>query len=413
MNTNVRLETFASQKIGFSVSRTRGWTALLAVCGSLLAACSSSDSNGGTGGSGAGTGGGSNGSGGTTASGGATGTGGTPGTGGASGAPGSGGAPGAGGTTGSGGTTVTDGSAGSAGSAIDAGSGGARPEGGTASDGSANDGAAGSDGALGDGAAANCAGNAISLSANGTAAASDAAHARVMVDLMTDLPIGNANRTLEFWAYIKPTDWAGDVNTLFEYGTQNTVGPANGFGLDFGANAVLNMAGNHATIDPYTNGGFDNDSTAFLGITSTPTQWVHFAMVWNGTSILTYVNGTLRITSNGTGGTTMLATQPTQLTIGCNNPRFACFNGLIDDFRVWNVARAAGDIMANYNRPLLGTEAGLVGYWKFDEAPGAAMAADAVTSSGHTAHPGTPMAVAAGMLPTFVTPPVPAPILCP
>jgi hypothetical protein len=397
MTSNTRREAISSPKINGSRAARR-CAVFFALCGALsAAACSSDDSTGGTGGSGGGTGG-------ATGSGGSQGTGGATGTGGAD--AGSGGAAGSAGTGGNGGT------AGSGGSAT-AGSGGTG--GGGIADG--GDGAAGSfEGGAGDASseagASNCAGNAVSLSANGTGTASDAAHARVMVDLMTDLPIGNATRTLEFWAYVKPTDWAGDVNTLFEYGTQNTAGQANGFGLDFGAGTVAGMANNHATIDPYTNGGFDNDSTVYLGITSTATQWVHFAMVWTGTNMLTYVNGTLRITTNATTATTMLATQQTQLTIGCNNPRFACFNGLIDDFRVWNVARAASDIMNNYNHPLLGNESGLVGYWKFDEAPGAAMAVDAVMTAGHTAHAGIPMATAAGSMPTFVTPQPPAPILC-
>ena len=44
--------------------------------------------------------------------------------------------------------------------------------------------------------------------------------------------------------------------------------------------------------------------------------------------------------------------------------------GLIDEARVWNVARSALDIGANSSTSLLGTETGLVGYWKFDEGTG-------------------------------------------
>jgi len=314
---------------------------------------------------------------------------------------GTGGGAGSGGATGSGGSPATGGTTGSGGSAT-GGSGGGT--GGAATDGGSKDGG----GEAGGGT--DCAGNAISLSANGTGTASDAAHARVMVDLMNDLPLANANRTLEFWAYVKTTDWVGETNTIFEYGTQGAT--AAGFGLDFGTNAVTNMAGNHATLDPYTNGGFDGDSRNYLGITSTMDQWVHFAMTWDGTSVKTYVNGALGITTTGTGGATMLATARTQLTIGCNNPRFSCFNGLIDEFRVWNVARSATDIMNNYNKGLVGNEAGLVGYWKFNETSGTTVA-DSVTSTGHTAHPGMLMAVMANQTPTFVAPPVPLPITCP
>jgi hypothetical protein len=262
----------------------------------------------------------------------------------------------------------------------------------------------GTGGAGGGGGAvtAACAGNAVSFSANGTGSASDAAHARVMVDLMTDLPIGNANRTVEFWAFVRSTDWVGETNTIYEYGTQGTT--AAGFGLDFGGQA--------GTIDPYTNGGFDNDNQA-TGVNTSMNQWVHFAMTWDGTAVRTYVNGAVKSTKMGGGGTTMLATAQTQLTIGCNNPRFSCFGGYIDEFRVWKVARTAAEIMANYNKGLTGAETGLVGYWKFNEAPGATSAADSVTTAGHTAHPGMPMAVMANQTPTFVTPAPPVPITCP
>lgn len=326
---------------------------------------------GGSGGSGAGTGGASVGSG---------------------GASGSGGAPSTGGVSGSGGAGT--------GGAI-GGSGGASGSGGAPTDAAVDTGGGGSDG----GGAKNCAGNAISLSANGTNRDSDAAQSRVVIDLMADLPSGNAKRTIEFWAYIKPTDWVGENNQLIMYGTGN-----NGtFGLDFGTNPVMGMAGNHATLDPFNNGALSVDSTAYLGISSANAQWVHIALSWDGTAMRTFVNGTARITSpNGT-----MATVATPLSVGCNTGNMLCFNGLFDDLRVWNVARTEAEIMANHTKLLSGNEPGLVGYWKFDEAPGAASAADSVSAAGHTAHAGNLMATNPAQRPTFVTPNPPAPIVCP
>lgn len=212
---------------------------------------------------------------------------------------------------------------------------------------------------------------------------------RVMVNMGADLPVGNSPRTVEFWAFVPVSSWRGDANTLFEYGNQSVT--AAGFGLDFGASAVTGMAGNHATLDPYTNGGFDNDSAMSVGLTSTTAQWAHFAMTWDQAAVRLYVNGVLRLTTNpAPGGPTALATASTQLTIG-GNPRGAYFNGQIDDFRVWNVARTEAQIAGAMNAPLAGNETGLVGYWKFDEATGNSVA-DSVTTAGHTAHPGTLMA---------------------
>jgi hypothetical protein len=309
---------------------------------------------------------------------------------------------------------VAGGAAGSAGTSA-AGSAGASVAGQAGMAGSTTDasadapgGAGGASGGAGSGAKS-CGGNAISLASNGTGSASDAAQARVVIDLMNDLPIGNANRTVEFWAYIKPTDWVGEKNELFVYGTAGTMATA--IGLDFGTNEVGGMAGNHATLNPITNGGFNVDSTAYLGITSTESQWVHVAMTWDGTTLRTYVNGVARIMTTGTGGLTVLATGRSPLSLGCSPFNNNCFNGLFDELRVWNVARSATEIMASHDKALVGTEAGLVGYWKFDEAPGAAMAADSATTAGHTAHPGALMAT--GGKPTFVTPIPPAPVTCP
>jgi hypothetical protein len=259
----------------------------------------------------------------------------------------------------------------------------------------------------GGGSASCSAGHALSLAANGTASASDSAFAHVEIDMMTDLPIGNSKRTIELWAFIKSTDWVGEKNQLYYYGGSGTVGS---LGLDFGTNPVMGMANNHATLDPFTGGGFSDDSTNDLGITSASDQWVHVALVWDGTVLITYVNGLPKITTHGNGATA-LATVQSVLSLGCNPTNNQCFSGLFDELRIWSVARTAVQIKDSYNKPMAGTESGLVGYWKFDETSGTSTA-DAVTSSGHTAHAGTLKADTTAHNPTFVTPPVPLPLVC-
>jgi hypothetical protein len=46
------------------------------------------------------------------------------------------------------------------------------------------------------------------------------------------------------------------------------------------------------------------------------------------------------------------------------------FNGQIDEFRLWNLARSTADLQATVNRPLAGNEPGLVAYYRFDECSG-------------------------------------------
>jgi len=264
-----------------------------------------------------------------------------------------------------------------------------------------------SGGAGGSGGAQDCAGHALSLSSNGTASASDAAKARVVIDLMNDLPTGNTSRTIELWAYMKSSDWTANTNTLFFYGPYPSNRDADGFGLDFGS-----KQGTMGTIDPFTNALFDNDNQP-SGVDTTMDQWVHFAMTWNGTAVQAYVNGVLKSTKmSDSSSQTVLKTGTSPLTIGGYPGENAYFAGLIDEFRVWNVARSADDLKGTMKKTLTGTEAGLVGYWQFNEASGTTTA-DAVKSTGHTAHNGTLMAAAANQMPTFVTPPSPAPVSCP
>src|SRR5438477_23358 len=90
------------------------------------------------------------------------------------------------------------------------------------SGGGAPGGSGGATGSRGGGGATSCTGRALSVCSNGTSSDSDAAYARVVIDLMTALPVGNANRTVEFWAYIKSTDWVGDKNEIYYYGTSGT-----------------------------------------------------------------------------------------------------------------------------------------------------------------------------------------------
>jgi Concanavalin A-like lectin/glucanases superfamily len=355
-------------------------------------------------------GGGSGGTGGVTGSGGTVATGGSPGTGGQTGQ-GTGGA--TGGTPGTGG--VTTGTGGSATGGTGAGTGGAagHPGGGAGGreTGGTGGGASGGTSGQGGGAAghpgggaggASCAGHAISFNAN-TAANNDPAKAAVLVAFngSADLPIGNANRTIEFWAYVLSTSWSADANTMFFYGTNNR--KADGFGLDFGSSS-----NNMGTIDPFTNNLFDNDNQP-SGLSSSTNQWVHFAMTWDGTTVRAYVNGVLKASKVSTSSSqTTLMTGMSDLVIGGYPPAY--FNGQIDEFRIWNVARSASEIASTMNHTLVGNEAGLTGYWKFDETSGTT-AADSVTSTGHTAHPGMLSADKAADDPTFVV--STAPISCP
>lgn len=103
-------------------------------------------------------------------------------------------------------------------------------------------------------------------------------------------------------------------------------------------------------------------------------NWVHLAMTISGTTLSIYQDGVLQ------GTTTITGTQgvPTgRMGIGATPPCVATsgawaewFGGVIDEVRVWNVARTQAQIQSDMSTPLVGNESGLVGYWKFDSLSG-------------------------------------------
>ena len=55
----------------------------------------------------------------------------------------------------------------------------------------------------------------------------------------------------------------------------------------------------------------------------------------------------------------------------------AFYDGLLDELRIWNVARTESEIETTMMHELTGDETGLAGYWKFNEPPGETLARDA------------------------------------
>jgi hypothetical protein len=108
--------------------------------------------------------------------------------------------------------------------------------------------------------------------------------------------------------------------------------------------------------------------------------WQHTAVTFDNGTLRLYVNGALEATVTG-AVTPMNSDRP--VSFGREGPPFGGwrYDGLIDEVRIWNVARTEAEIAAAMNERLDGDKAGLVGYWPFDEGSGD-VAADA-TGSGH------------------------------
>ncbi len=96
-------------------------------------------------------------------------------------------------------------------------------------------------------------------------------------------------------------------------------------------------------------------------------KWYHLAGTYDGGAISVFVNG-VRINSTRSSG--QMYSDKSELFIGKGDPEFSFgeyLHGLLDEIRIWNVARSQKEIQATMNTPLTGKEEGLVAYWNFDD----------------------------------------------
>ena len=127
--------------------------------------------------------------------------------------------------------------------------------------------------------------------------------------------------------------------------------------------------------------------------------WHHLAITWDGVSTRQWYLDGLALGAPHTSGPPSVTLDANGLTIGsAHNTEY--FQGMIDEVRVWNVARSAAEIAADFDRTLTGSEPGLVGYWTFDDGTAndqspsgnnGTLNADAFVSTATTRHPSGPV----------------------
>lgn len=101
-------------------------------------------------------------------------------------------------------------------------------------------------------------------------------------------------------------------------------------------------------------------------------HWHHIAATYDGKTGTIYIDGNVTFLSEHANG---MGNQEADFGIGFGlyptyggGGAFAgSFDGVIDEVRVWNVARTEEEIQAKMNSTLAGTEEGLVAYWNFDD----------------------------------------------
>ena len=178
------------------------------------------------------------------------------------------------------------------------------------------------------------------------------------------LPLGSSARTIEMWVMSKSpqSNWAPD-HTIFEYGGRNDL---QAFGMDFDQFPNLELYVIPANLSLYFDSGVVQD------------RWFHVAATYDGTTTRAFIDGAEKASKN----VGSIATVSSSLYVGSGVAR-NYLTGSIDEVRVWNVVRTQAEIQGSMSVRLAGTEPGLVGYYRLDEATGT-IAGDA-TSGGHTA----------------------------
>jgi hypothetical protein len=151
--------------------------------------------------------------------------------------------------------------------------------------------------------------------------------------------------TYEAWVY---TQFNSNFQSILDHNNWNT--------------GAIHFQFSGSTLQFDVNGA-DNNSCTFSFSQNT---WYHLAVAYSKTGgyIKFYVNGTLTNTINKGSMPTIAGSQAISMGAWAGG-RF--FKGIMDEVRIWNVARSIEQIQANMNSELLGTEAGLVAYYPFNQ----------------------------------------------
>lgn len=189
-----------------------------------------------------------------------------------------------------------------------------------------------------------------------------------------------------------------DAAYALRFNGSNTYAQVNGFGNVAPTNEItiefwqrVTVAANQSALSinpdnvanrinvqtPWSNGhitwDFGNINTTgrldYMPSNSPVGSWQHFAFVasQSGNYMAVYRNGVLEAQK---AGMTPYVRENKSLVLGTLLPYAYCFNGDLDEVRIWYVARSQAAIQANMNRPLTGKEPGLLAYYRLDEGAG-------------------------------------------
>lgn len=128
---------------------------------------------------------------------------------------------------------------------------------------------------------------------------------------------------------------------------------------------------NKITFTYSSNGTAVTNCSTDDAILTSANVWYHIAITADVSEkdVKFYVNGTPVNCTLTDNSATSIYNSAMPFIVGAQGESGAYggyFDGLIDEVRVWNDVRTGQEISDNYQKELVGNEAGLVGYWKFN-----------------------------------------------
>lgn len=173
----------------------------------------------------------------------------------------------------------------------------------------------------------------------------------------SSLGLPTSGITLEAWVYPRQfQEWRSIISFLQDNGATE-----GGWDLELGNNGTFGFAlagGSNGMTYLYTNGSYPNN------------RWYHLAATYDGTTMRIYVNGVLDATSTAQTGNIYYL--DSWLSIGQykdDNETYTV-NGMIDEVRIWDVARSQAQIRADMCRKISGGAPNLFAYYRLDEITG-------------------------------------------
>ena len=184
------------------------------------------------------------------------------------------------------------------------------------------------------------------------------------VEIVDSEIINNISEQVTISAWIKPTDFPNTCTTVLFKGNKRIPNISH-------RQFALWLFDEGCVFFDTSPGGRSIRWTASASETIKKNEWYHVAGTIDARNNIMklYLNGS-EVQRNNFKLQNNLRKTTLPFRIGCSHEEeiseHASFAGLIDEVRIWDIARTENQIRSDMNKELKGDESGLVGYWKFD-----------------------------------------------